>query len=465
MKTESFDLVVIGAGSAARSGAGKASEEFGARVAMIESTRWGGSCPNVACRPTKAYLVAAELAHDINTLAGTIGIEVGPARADLARIKARKDAIRSTQEQWRERLTGAGYALYDGVASFEDGETVRVGDERLTAERILVATGSRTAVPPVDGLDEIDWLDHVSALDLTKLPESLLVVGGGAVGLEFGQAFARFGSRVTIVDAVDRIAFRDDREGAAELAAALEDEGIEIVLNTFVKSVRQEGAEVVAVLAPRDGGAERELRVTHVLLAAGRVPNVDDLQLEKAGVERTKAGIAVDAHLRTTAEGVWAAGDVTGLAQFTPIAQYQARLAVQDMFTDDAPEADYSALPTAIFTDPELAGIGVTEDEAHEQGLEFDVVKHPLPSVTRAQYTDSKHGLYKIVFESGSRRVLGVHVVNRAASEIVQGLALPMKLGIRVDDLADVHHTYPSLGEGLKAAAEQAGTPAKQTLR
>jgi mercuric reductase len=454
MKTESFDLIVIGAGSAARAGASKAAEEHGARIAMIERVRWGGSCPNVACRPTKAYLVAAELMHDVNTLAETIGIEVGSARANLARIKARKDAIRSTQEQWRERLAGAGYTLVDGVASFDDAKTVRVGDRLLTAERILIATGSRTAVPPIEGIGDIDWLDHVSALELTELPESMLVVGGGAVGLEFGQAFARFGSRITIVDAVDRIAFRGDPEGAAELAAALEDDGIEIVLNTFVKSVRQDGAEVVATLAPRDGGAERELRVARLLLAAGRVPNVEEL--ERAGIETTKAGIRVDGHLRTTAEAVWAAGDVTGLAQFTPIAQYQGRLAVEDMFTDDAPEADYANLPTAIFTDPELAGIGLTEDEAREAGLEVDVVKHPLTSVTRAQYTDSKHGLYKLVFETASRRLVGVHVVNRAASEIVQGLALPLKLGATVDDMANVHHTYPSLGEGLKAAAEQA---------
>jgi mercuric reductase len=464
MKNE-FDLIVIGAGSAAREGARKASQDYGASVAMIEKVRWGGSCPNVACRPTKAYLVAAELAHDINTLADKIGIEVGQAQANLARIKARKDAIRSTQEQWRERLNDAGYELIDGVATFEDAHTVRVGGRRLTAERVLVATGSRTSVPPIDGIEEIDWLDHVSALELTELPESMLVVGGGAVGLELGQAFARFGSRITIVDAVDRIAFRDDRESAAELAAALEEEGIEIVLNTLVKSVRQDGIGVVATIAPHDGGAGRELRVTHVLLAAGRVPNVEELELERAGIERTKAGIAVDAHLRTTAEGVWAAGDVTGLAQFTPVAQYQARIAAEDMFGDGAPEADYSVLPTAIFTDPEVGGIGMTEDEARDEGLEFDIVKHPLASVTRAQYTDSKHGHYKIVFETGSRRVLGVHVVNRGASEIVQGLALPLKMGATVDDLAGVLHAYPSLGEGVKAAAEQALTTRQAAAR
>jgi pyruvate/2-oxoglutarate dehydrogenase complex dihydrolipoamide dehydrogenase (E3) component len=455
MNPETYDLIVIGSGSAARSGAEKAAKEHGARVAMVERTRWGGSCPNVACRPTKAYLVAAELIHDINDLAATIGIEVGPARANLARIKARKDAIRSTQEQWRERLT-AVYDIFDGIASFEDARTVRVGDRRLTGERILIATGSRTAVPPVTGIEEIDWLDHVSALELTELPESLLVVGGGAVGLEFGQAFSRFGTKVTIVDAVDRIAFRDDHDAAAEVAAAFEDEEIEVVLNTFVGSVRQEGDEAVAVLAPPDGGGERELRVSRILLAAGRVPNVEELELERAGVEQTKAGIKVDGHLRTTADGIWAAGDVTGIAQFTPIAQYQARLAVEDMFTDRAPEADYEVLPTAIFTDPELAGVGMTEQEARDAGLDVDVATHPLTAVTRAQYTDSKHGLYKLVFERGSGRVVGIHVVNRNASDIVQALAVGLRMGVTVDDLAEIHHTYPSLGEGIKAAAEQA---------
>jgi mercuric reductase len=460
MSTETFDLVVIGAGSAARDGAGRARSEYGARVAMIERERWGGGCPNVACRPTKAYLVAADLAHDIDGLAEKLGIDVGPARVDLARVKARKDSLLTPQDKWRERLSEAGFELVDGVASFEDAHTVRVGDRVLAADRVLIATGSRTAVPPIEGLDNVGWIDHVSALELTELPRSLLVVGGGAVGLEFGQAFSRYGSKVTIVDAVDRIAFRDDRDSLSHLAAALEEEGIEIVLNTFVKAIRREGDEIVAALAPREGGDERELRVAQILLSAGRTPNVEELDLEQAGVERTKAGIAVDSHLRTTAEGVWAAGDVTGLLQFTPIAQYQARIAVRDMFTDDAPEADYSNLPTAIFTDPEVGAVGLTEEAARERGLDFDAVTHPISAVTRAQYTDSKHGHYKIVFEQGSRRVLGVHVVNRSASEIVQGLALPLKLGVTVDDLAGVHHTYPSLGEGVKAAAEQAATAA-----
>src|ERR671939_712902 len=183
MTREHYDLIVIGASSAARDGARKAHTEHGARVALVEHTRWGGSCPNVACTPTKAYLVAADLAHQITTLAPKIGIETGPARTDLARVKARKDSLTTSQEQWVENLQAAGFDTYEATATFVDPQTIRAGEAELTAERILIATGSRTAVPPIDGIGEVDWLDHVSALELTELPRSMLVVGAGAVGL------------------------------------------------------------------------------------------------------------------------------------------------------------------------------------------------------------------------------------------------------------------------------------------
>jgi mercuric reductase len=456
MKTETFDLVVLGSGSAARDGARKAAREYGANVALVERERWGGSCPNVACKPTKAYLVAAELVHDVNALADLLGIEVGPARASLARVKARKDQLLKPQPNWVEELRAAGFATIEGAGTFVDPHTVRSGDRTLEAERVLIATGSRTAIPPIDGIDDVGWIDHVSALELTELPESLLVLGGGAVGLEFGQAFARFGSRVTIVDALERISPKSDADASAELHAALEDEGIEIVTSTFVSKARREGGDVVATLAPRDGSDERELRVEQVLLASGRVPNVEELELERVGVEQSKLGIVVDERMRTSVDGIWAAGDVTAVLQFTPIAQYQARVAIDDMFSANGARADYSAVPAAIFTDPELAGLGLSEQEAAEQGLDFEIVTHPLSNVTRASYTNSKRGLYKLVFERGSRRLLGAHVVSRGASDIVQGLAVAMRLGATVDDLARAHHAYPTLGEGVKAAAEQA---------
>jgi mercuric reductase len=453
-----YDLIVLGAGSAARDGAAKAMKKYGAKVALVESARWGGSCPNVACKPTKAYLVVAELMRDINQIGGKLGIEVGPARIDMARVKARKDSLKKPQPKWIEDLNGAGFDTYEGEATLLDAGTVRIGDEELASERILIATGSRTAVPPIEGLDDIDWIDHVSALELTELPESLLILGAGPVGLEFAQIFARFGSQVTVVQGADRICPRSDRQAAEELHAVLEQDGIEILLSSTVKSVHRDGNQVVAIVGPREREAEdsRELLVTHILLASGRAPNVEALRLEEIGIERDRAGIVIDEHMRTSVEGIWAAGDVTGRYQFTPIAQYQARIAVDDMFGGDAEPADYSVLPTAIFTEPELAGVGLTEQEARDQGLDYEAVVHELKHVQRSSYKEQKRGLYKVLFDPVSRRVLGLHVVAPNGGDIVQGLSLGLRLGATIEDLAAMHHVFPTFGEGVKAAAEQA---------
>jgi mercuric reductase len=454
MKT--YDLIVLGSGSAARDAAAKAATKYDAKVALVETTRWGGSCPNVACKPTKAYLVVAELVHDINELAGKLGIEVGPATIDLARVKARKDSLKKPQPKWVEDLSSAGFETYDGEASLVDAHTVRVGDDELTAERILIATGSRTAIPPIEGIEDVDWVDHVSALELTELPESLLVVGAGPVGLEFAQIFARFGSRVTIVQSPNRISPRSDEQAAGVLQAALEEDGIEVILSSRVQAVSRDGGEIVATVAPKEGEGSRELRVTQVLLASGRVPNFEALRLEELGIERDRMGILVDERMRTSVDGIWAAGDVTGRHQFTPIAQYQARIAVDDMFGGDPPAADYSVLPTAIFTEPELAGVGLTEQEAREQGIEHETAVHDIRYVQRSSYKDQKLGLYKVLYEPGSRRLLGLHVVAPNGSDVVQGFSLALRLDATVDDLAQMHHVFPTFGEGVKAAAEQA---------
>src|SRR3954447_921034 len=450
MSTETYDLIVLGAGSAARDGAGKAAREHDARVAMVERTRWGGSCPNVACRPTKAYLVAAELMHEVRHHAAERGIDLPAPVIDLARTRTWKDSLRRDQDSWVQLLRDAGYGVYPGEASFIDANTVHVGDTTLTAEKVLIATGGRTAVPPIPGIDDVEWIDHVSALELTEVPASLLVVGAGPVGLEFAQIFARFGSRVTIVNHGPQIAARADGDAPKELHDALTDEGIEIVLNGGLDSVARNGSQIDALVQGR------ALTVSHVLLASGRTPNIEALKLETVGVDTTRGGIVVDGHQRTTAAGIWAAGDVAAGPQFTPTAQYQARIAVDDMFGNGSRTADYSYLPTAIFTDPELGGIGLTEAEAREQGFDAGVGTHPLRFVTRAQYTGTKRGAYKLVFDRATRRVLGIHVVARGASDIVGGLAVAMQLGATVDDLAGVHHVYPSYSEGIKAAAEQA---------
>lgn len=448
MPTQTYDLIVLGAGSAARDGAGKAARDHGAHVAMVESTRWGGSCPNVACRPTKAYLIAAELMHDVQRHAAERGIDLPAPMLDLARTRAWKDSLRRDQDGWLQLLQDAGYGVYRGEASFVDANTVQVGDTKLNADKVLIATGGRTAVPPIPGIEDVEWIDHISALELTEVPAALLVVGAGPVGLEFAQIFARFGSsQVTVVNHGGQIAARADSEAAAELQAALESEGIEFVLDAAVERVTR-GKAVVA---------GRTLKVSHVLLASGRLPNVEALDLPAIGVEVGRGGIVVDGNQRTSVPGIWAAGDVAAGPWFTPTAQYQARIAVADMFGNAGRGADYSVLPTAIFTDPELGAVGLTEAEARSQGHDVGVATHPLGAVTRAQTYGSTRGLYKIVYDRASRRVLGVHIVSRGASDIVGGIAVALGLGATVEDLAAVHHVYPSFSEGLKAAAEQAG--------
>ena len=451
---EHYDLIVIGAGSAARDAANKAAQEYGARVALVERRLWGGSCPNVACKPTKAYLVAAELHRDLRTLGAKLGLPAAPERADLARIHAWKETLRKPPDKWVEELRAKGYDTFEGVAEFVDPHTIRVDGHDLVGDRILIATGSRTAVPPIPGLDELEWIDHVTALDLEELPETLLVLGGGPVGLEFAQMFARFGSQVTLVQSAPRLSPRSDADAIAQLEAAFEEEGIEVLTGTTVE--RFEGRS--AFLS--DG---RRVDAERVLLASGRVPNVEELRLDRIGVRTHRGGIAVNERLRTNVDGVWAAGDVTGLVQFTPIAQYQARVAVEDMFAPNGNPADYTVLPTAIFTDPELAAVGQTEQEAREQGHDVATTTHPLSHVTRSQYVAERHGLYKLVYARDTRRVLGIHVVSRGASDIVQGLSLGLRLGMTVDDLARSHHVYPSWGEGVKAAAEQARPVAVQS--
>src|SRR5262249_24798348 len=272
-----------------------------------------------------------------------------------------------------------------------------------------------------------------------------------------GQAFSRFGSKVTLVDALDEIAPHTDQHAAMELREALEAEGISVILGCFVETIAARNGRHVATIVPREGGMEREIEFDRLLLASVRRPNIEELNLEAAGVATYKLGIVADERMRTSVPGIWAAGDVGGQEQFTPVAQYQARIAVDDMYRPgEGPAADYSALPIAIFTDPELAGVGLTQMAAEELGLEAETVVHPLRSVRRASYVDAKHGLFKIVFELPSRRVLGLHVVAPGASEIVQGFSIALRLGVTVDELAVAHHVFPTFGQGVKAAAEQA---------
>ena len=454
-----FDLIVIGGGGAAREAATRATEDYGASVAVIERERWGGSCANVACKPTKQLVVAAGLLKDLRDVGADLGVRTNGIEFSLATLKERKDWLIGSQETWRQRYADVFTAI-DGDASFVDARTVRVGDDVLTAGRILIATGSRTAVPPIPGIDDVPWVDNIGLLEVTELPESLLVMGGGAVGLEFAQAFARFGSRVTIVEGAERIAARSDADAAFELTAALRDEGIEIVASTFVSRLERDGTGAIATLSPRDGSPERMVRAELILVAAGRRPNIEQLELDRAGVTATRAGIIVDDRMRTNVDGIWAAGDVVAAPQFTPVGAEQAQVAAEDMFGEGARRIDYTILPNAIFTDPELASVGLTEDEARAQGFEVETSSYSADGILRSYYTLPRdapaRGLVKIVYERGSRRLLGLHALVRGGAELVQGYALALRLGATVDDIAAGFYAFPTTGEAVHYAAEAA---------
>ena len=456
---DEFDLIAIGSGGAAREAATRATTDYGASVAVIERERWGGSCANVACKPTKQLVAAASLLHDLRAVGADLGIHSAGVEFSLAALKARKDWLIGNQDAWRERFDDLFTAI-DGEASFVDARTVRVGERLLTADRILIATGSRTAIPAITGIDDAPCVDNVGLLDVTELPTSLLVLGGGAVGLEFAQAFARFGSRVTIVEGAPRIAARSDADAAAELTAALQAEGIEIVTNTFVTGLSRDGDGATATLAPRDGSPEHTVRAELILIATGRRANVEQLELARAGVDSTPAGIPVDDRLRTNVEGIWAAGDVIVGPQFTPVGAEQAQVAAQDMFGDGARRIDHAILPTAIFTDPELAAVGLTEEEARVSGFEVEASSYPADGLLRSYYTlprdASPRGLVKLVYERDSRRLLGVHALVKGGAELVQGYALALRLGATIDDVADGFYAFPTTGEAVHYAAETA---------
>ena len=300
-----FDLIVVGGGGAGREAATRAHVDHGARVAVVEDGLWGGSCANVACKPTKQLVTAAALFHDLREVGADLGIQTGELGFSLAALKARKDWLVGTQESMatalrRPRDSRPSTALRASRTRTRSGSASSV----LSAERILVSTGSRTAVPPVDGIEGVPWIDHIGALELTELPASLLVLGAGAVGLELAQVFGRFGSRVTIVEAASRIAGRADGDAAAALHAALEAEGIEIVTDTFVTRVAaRDGARgIAATLTPRDGAAERIVEAEVLLVASGRRPNVEAARArprrcrdDAGGDRRRRADADIDA--------------------------------------------------------------------------------------------------------------------------------------------------------------------------
>jgi pyruvate/2-oxoglutarate dehydrogenase complex dihydrolipoamide dehydrogenase (E3) component len=419
---KNFDALVIGTGQAGPALAARLSGA-GMKVAVVEKAKFGGTCVNDGCTPTKAMVASAYAAH-MARRAGEYGVLLDSSpRVDMKRVKARKDEIvRASSEgveKWMEGLKDA--AVYRGHARFVAPAEVQVGSQRLVADKIFVDVGGRPLVPKMPGLDGVPYLTNVAMMDLDFVPQHLLVIGGSYVGLEFAQMFRRFGSRVTVVEMGPRLVGREDEDVSLAIHDFLRAEGIELRLGAECLSVQKE-ADGVSVGVDCKEGAPRE-RGTHLLLAVGRVPNTDDLGLEAAGIRTDKRGyIEVDDGLRTSNPRVWALGDCNGKGAFTHTA-YNDYEIVADNLLSNAGRKHTDRIPVyALYTDPPLGRVGLSEKEIEEKGIKASVGKRPMSRVARAVEKGETQGFLKIHVEEGSKRILGASLLGTGADEAVHSL-------------------------------------------
>jgi pyruvate/2-oxoglutarate dehydrogenase complex dihydrolipoamide dehydrogenase (E3) component len=419
---KNFDALVIGTGQAGPALAARLSGA-GMKVAVLEKAKFGGTCVNDGCTPTKAMVASAYAAH-MARRAGEYGVLLDSSpRVDMKRVKARKDEIvRASSEgveKWMERLKDA--TVYRGHARFVAPAEVQVGSERLAADKIFVDVGGRPLVPKMPGLDGVPYLTNIAMMDLDFVPEHLLVIGGSYVGLEFAQMFRRFGSRVTVVEMGPRLVGREDEDVSLAIQDFLRAEGIELRLGAECLSVQKE-ADGVSVGVDCKEGAPRE-RGTHLLLAVGRVPNTDDLGLEAAGITTDKRGyIEVDDGLRTSNPRVWALGDCNGKGAFTHTAYNDSEI-VADNLLSNAGRKHTDRIPVyALYTDPPLGRVGLSEKEIEEKGIKASVGKRPMSRVARAVEKGETQGFLKIHVEEGSKRILGASLLGTGADEAVHSL-------------------------------------------
>lgn len=449
------DLIVIGAGMAGINAAGRAAEAD-ARVVVIERDRVGGTCPVRGCIPSKALIRSAEIAHEVRT-AAEYGISVEGVSVDFGavidRVQRIVDLGSASAQGYLESLPTV--RLVRGEARFEEPGVVSVDGEVLRAPRVVIATGAGPVALPIPGLAETPHLTSADVLTMRTLPPRLLVIGAGPVGLELGQALARLGSRVTIVEEADALLPAAEPEIGEELAALLEDEGVELILGARVSRAAT-GSGGSPRLTIASASAERVLTGDAILVGIGRGPAVQTLRLERAGVEGDGHGIPVDARLATSQAGHYAAGDVLGppYGAYTHVARRLGREVAENALGLDPHDIDPDVGPRAIFTDPEFATVGLTERQARDAGHDVGVGLSRF-SGGKARAWGQERGLAKAVVDRESRRILGAHVLAYHAADLIHPVVVAMGGG-NVDALVDAYHVHPTLGETVQGAVRSA---------
>lgn len=448
-----YEAIVVGSGQGgtplAMALAGR-----GVKTALVESRNVAGTCVNYGCTPTKTMVASARAAHVVSRAPG-YGVGVTPAPLDMTAVRKRKrDIVSSFRGGSEKAIEGtANLELVRGEASFTGARSLRVsgsdGTRAITAQQIFINTGTRPALPPIPGLSEAPYLTNETIMELDSVPEHLLVIGGGYIGLEFGQMFRRFGSQVTILQRSGQILPREDEDVAAEVASILEDEGVEILTNVDTQEVKTwEGGSIE--IAATVNGAKRVLRGTHLLVAAGRTPNTDMLNLEAAGVETDKRGnIKVNDRLETSADQVWAIGDVKGGPAFTHISYDDFRVLDRNLSGDGKGSIADRLIPYTVFIDPQLGRVGMSEKEAREAGYNVRVAAIPMTWVARALETDETEGLMKAVVDAKTDKILGFAMLGMQGGEIAGAVQIVMNAGLPYTVLRDGNFSHPTLMESL----------------
>ena len=454
MKTEHYDALIIGAGQAG----GPLSTtlaQAGWKTALIEQRYVGGTCVNDGCTPTKTMVASARVAY-LARRAADYGVHTGPVSVDLAKVRQRKQAIvDSFRDGSQRRIENTeGLALLMGAARFTGPKSVEVrmnsGETRhLTADKIFINTGARPRKPSLPGLDSVPALDSTSIMELNELPEHLLVLGGGYIGVEFGQMFRRFGSDVTLVQRRDQVLVREDRDVAEEVVNILREDGIEVWLQTDMLRAEQTDDGHIR-LTGRTPDGERTLAGSHLLVAAGRVPNTDRLNLAAAGVETDKRGtIRVNERLETTAPGVYALGDANGGPPFTHISYDDFRIIRANLLEGGHLTTTNRLLPYTVFIDPQLGRVGLGEREAQVQGLHIRVAKLPMSHVAQALESDETRGFMKAIVDADTHQILGAAVLGIYGGEIVTVLQMAMMGNVPYTAIRDGVFAHPTLAESL----------------
>lgn len=449
-----YDLAVVGGGSAAFAAAIHARRKD-LRVIMVERDEIGGTCVNVGCIPSKALLAAAE-AHHIAQGRRFPGIDTVAEPAHMSALIAGKNEIvhQLRQDKYLDLAREYDWEIVRGAAKFGDGPVLDVSGRRIDAKHFLIATGSTTWLPPIDGLSNTSYLTSTTAMELQEVPDSLVVVGGNYIGLEMGQLFARLGSRVTLVEALDRIAPNEEPEISEVLSGVLRDEGLTLRTGATVRRVRSENGSIVATTLDGGGTAE-DLRASHLLIATGRRADTSNLALESVGVSTGRKGeVIVDKQLRTANERIWAAGDVTGHSQFVYVAGAHGVVAVDNAFENAGRTVDYRTLPRVTFTTPNIASVGMTDAEAQAAGLQCECRSIPLELVPRALVNRDTRGVVKIVAEVETGVVHGVHMVAQNAGDAILAGVYAIECGMTVHQMANIWCPYLTISEGIKLAAQ-----------